>query len=62
MNEKWLDGVIKSGARILLNSNPNTISPDDTSAYALEISKLKEAGFNFVKTMVQGVKYWEAIQ
>ncbi len=62
INEKWLDGVIKSGVRILLNSNPNTISPDDTSAYALEISKLKEAGFNFVKTMVQGVECWEAIQ
>ena len=59
INEKWLDGVIKSGARILLNSDPN--NPPKGTSYSMEIEKLSK-DFNFVKTIEQGIECWEAIR
>ena len=60
-NSAWLKGVMDSGARILLNSNPN-IKPGDTSAYAMEIRTMQEAGYKFVATIEKGVKCWEAVK
>ena len=58
INEKWLDGVIKSGSRILLNSNPSDAKKN--TAYYMEVQKLLKAGYDFVKTTVKGVECWEA--
>ena len=60
INEKWLDGVMKSGAKILLNFNPEEAPKG--SAYAMEMSKLKDNGYEFVKTCVEGIECWEAIK
>ncbi len=60
INEKWLDGVINSGARILLNYNPEKAPAG--SAYAMEVQKLAEKGFEFIKTTVKGIECWEAVK
>ena len=60
INEKWLDGVIESGARILLNSDPTKAPANST--YAMEVQKLAENGYEFVKTIVKEVECWEGIK
>ncbi|EMB24171.1 hypothetical protein [Treponema denticola] len=60
INEKRLDGVIESGARILLNSDPTKATAN--SAYAMEVQKLAENGYEFVKTVVKEVECWEGIK
>ena len=60
INEKWLDGVIELGARILLNSDP-TKAPAN-SAYVMEVQKLAENGYEFVKAVVKEVECWETIK
>ncbi len=60
INEKWLDGVMKSGARILLNSNPDNAPKG--SAYEMEMLKLKENGYKFLTTCVEGIECWEAVK
>ena len=62
INSAWLNGVIKSGARILLNSDPNQISSSDKSSYAMEIRELLKEGYHFVETVVNDVSCWEAIK
>ena len=62
INEKWLDGVINSGARILLNSDPTKITKNDPSAYGMEINHLREAGYGFVQIVEKGINCWEAIK
>ena len=59
-NEKWLDGVINSGARILLNYDPSQAT--EGTAYYMEIQKLYEQGYDFIKTVEQGIECWEAIK
>jgi hypothetical protein len=53
----WLKIVTGSGARILLNSDPATA----TGAYGREIQVLSKT-HEFVETIIEGVKCWEAIQ
>ena len=60
INEKWLDGVINSGARILLNYDPS--KAPILSAYRMEIQKLSDNGYDFIKTTVKGIECWEAIK
>ena len=60
INEKWLNGVINSGARILLNSDPTKVTPKDTSAYGMEINHLRNAGYEFIETVEKGIECWEA--
>ena len=59
-NEKWLNGVINSGARILLNFDPSEAT--EGTAYYNEIQKLYEQGYNFIKTVEKGVECWEAVK
>ena len=58
INERWLDGVINSGAKILLNYDPEKAPAG--SAYAMEVQKLAANGYEFSKTIVKGVECWEA--
>ena len=58
INEKWINGVINSNARILLNFDPE--NAPEGSAYAMEVIKLKENEYKFVKTCVEGIECWEA--
>lgn len=58
INYYWLQGVINSGARILLNFNPNQAPIN--SAYAMEIQILSN-NFTFQEIEYFGIKCWEAI-
>jgi len=58
INNKWLNGVIDSGARILLNSDPSKAPAG--SAYAMEVQKLAENGYKFEKVVEKGIECWEA--
>ena len=60
INEKWLDGVVNSSARILLNFNPSDAKKG--TAYYMEVQKLTKEGYDFVKTTVKGIECWEAIK
>ena len=39
---------MSSGARILFNTNPNSLSPQDTSPFAMEVQLMKDAGYEFI--------------
>ena len=57
VNMAWLGKVEDSGARILLNTDPNG---ELSGAFAEEVLSLKNAGFKFVETIINGMKCWEA--
>ena len=59
INEKWLDGVMKSGARILLNLDP--AKAEKGTSYFMEIQKLNN-DYIFVPTIIDGIECWEAIK
>ncbi len=59
INEKWLSGVVNSGSRILLNSDPAKITSTDSSPYGMEINYLRDAGYHFIETVEKGIECWE---
>ena len=61
LNSAWLNGVMNSGARILLNSDP-TAALETNTAYGMEMRVLQDAGYKFIKTVEQGIECWEALK
>ena len=61
LNSAWLKGVMSSGARILFNTNPNSLSPQDTSPFAMEVQLMKDAGYEFIEVIEQGIQCWETV-
>ena len=61
LNSAWLNGVMESGARILLNSDPYKALETNT-AYGMEIRALQDSGYKFISTIEQGIECWEAIK
>jgi hypothetical protein len=59
VNMAWLSNVASSGARILLNTDPNGKL---SGAYADEINFLSSSGFKFFQVIENGIKCWEAIK
>ena len=55
----WLEKVMSSGSRILLNSNP---FDSYKGSYGMEIETLRSAEYGFVETVVKGIKCWEAVK
>lgn len=59
VNSAWLNGVVKSGARILLNSDPMK-AMDTETAYGMEMRALSET-HTFKPVIEKGIECWEAI-
>ena len=56
----WLEKVMDSGSRILLNFSP--WEEFKGNSYNMEIQTLHKAGYDFVETIVNGIKCWEAVK